>query len=442
MEEKREKILNLYTNFPTLVTEEDFLSCASICQKDPHQRYSIRRALMMQGYLNDDDLNDIEDTIQNRYIVLQKLMQGGMGTLYQAWDNNLNRMIAIKVVHKSQISAEILACRIQHKNIVTIYDAFEDKEKCYICMELIQGINLEHIVHKYTKIPWTDLKSYFLQMIQGLAFAHEKNIVHGDIKPANFLLETSKILETQQIITNVKIIDFGLAVCLSDTKKGLQYATKEFASPEQLAGQPLTPASDIYSLGKTFLYLLTGKLLPASPMNLKKFISDSSPHQNPVPSSLYPMIEKMLQNEPLRRYKNAGQLQPEWENIIKTKDTQLPYWWMILPIVSSLTILPFLLPSPPKSPNPSWQKICYTQTLSQRASDILIAWDDLPFPLQQHFPQDTLIFFQAIFHKAKSRKALEKQDKQRLMEFQQHCTTIHPQREISNLENAIGRMME
>ena len=208
---------------------------------------------------------------KERYEIKGKIGQGGVGSVYRAFDTQLNREVAIKRVladggHEDQEEAtknllkEATALSsIQHPNIVTIYDAGIDDDGPYVVMELINGRTLDEMVEENT-ITWEDLREIIIQSEEALAAAQNLNLIHRDLKPSNLMvcwLPSGKF--------QVKIVDFGLAkFSSSPSLQTIDHGDAVFGSiffmaPEQFERAPLDQRTDMYALGCLFYYALTGK---------------------------------------------------------------------------------------------------------------------------------------------------------------------------------------
>ena len=208
---------------------------------------------------------------KERYEIKGKIGQGGVGSVYRAFDTQLNREVAIKRVladggHEGQEEAtknllkEATALSsIQHPNIVTIYDAGIDDDGPYVVMELINGRTLDEMVEENT-LTWEDLREIIIQSEEALAAAQNLNLIHRDLKPSNLMvcwLPSGKF--------QVKIVDFGLAkFSSSPSLQTIDHGDAVFGSiffmaPEQFERAPLDQRTDMYALGCLFYYALTGK---------------------------------------------------------------------------------------------------------------------------------------------------------------------------------------
>jgi serine/threonine-protein kinase len=210
----------------------------------------------------------VEKPMLGRYQVDKELGKGAMGVVYLGKDPKIGRVVAIKTMALSQEFAgdELTdarerffreaetAGRLQHQNIVTIFDAGEEHDLAYIAMEFLKGRDLVDFCKGDQLLPVPKVLSIVARVAEALAYAHTQNVVHRDIKPANIMYE----LETD----TVKVTDFGIARITdsSKTKTGLVLGTPSFMSPEQLAGKKVDGRSDLYSLGVMLFQMLAGVL--------------------------------------------------------------------------------------------------------------------------------------------------------------------------------------
>jgi len=194
-----------------------------------------------------------------RYRVERTLGQGGMAVVYLAHDEELHRLVAVKVLadhlavdgnFRARFLRESrLAGRLSHPNVVQVYDAGETEGSPYIVMEYVPG----NTVAQRGKLAHTEVVKLALQACAGLRHAHNAGLVHRDVKPANLLVREDDVL---------KIADFGIARAAELTRltqHGTVLGTAAYLSPEQAAGQEVTAATDIYSLGAVVYELLTGR---------------------------------------------------------------------------------------------------------------------------------------------------------------------------------------
>ncbi|MBW2723646.1 MAG: protein kinase [Deltaproteobacteria bacterium] len=198
---------------------------------------------------------------EKRYEILEELGRGGMGVVYKAKDLRLNREVALKRLpeslreHPKAIQLflrEAQACaRLNHRNIVTIFDTDQDDNNFFITMELLQGYPLNVIRRQRGRIAVRDAARLGIQVAEGLHYAHSQGIVHRDIKTANLFFTTDKI---------VKIMDFGLAKMMEEVRRGTTVlgGTPYYMAPEQAQGGAVDQRADIYAFGVTLYELVTG----------------------------------------------------------------------------------------------------------------------------------------------------------------------------------------
>jgi eukaryotic-like serine/threonine-protein kinase len=209
-----------------------------------------------------------EKPMLGRYQVEKELGKGAMGVVYQGKDPKIGRVVAIKTMALSQeFEADELAevkerffreaetaGRLSHPNIVTIYDAGEEHDLCYIAMELLKGKDLIPFTKPDNLLPVDKAVSIAARVADALGYAHKQNIVHRDIKPANIMYEPEN--------DSPKVTDFGIARITdsSKTKTGMVLGTPSYMSPEQLSGKKVDGRSDLFSLAVSLYQLLCGAL--------------------------------------------------------------------------------------------------------------------------------------------------------------------------------------
>jgi len=209
-----------------------------------------------------------EKPMLGRYQVEKELGKGAMGVVYQGKDPKIGRIVAIKTMALSQeFEADELAevkerffreaetaGRLSHTNIVTIFDAGEEHDLCYIAMELLKGKDLVPYTKQGNILPIEKVVSIVARVADALGYAHRQNVVHRDVKPANVMYEPGSDV--------VKVTDFGIARITdsSKTKTGMVLGTPSYMSPEQLQGKKIDGRSDLFSLAVSLYQLACGKL--------------------------------------------------------------------------------------------------------------------------------------------------------------------------------------
>jgi serine/threonine protein kinase len=196
--------------------------------------------------------------IAHRFVLEKELGSGGMSRVFLGRDEVLDRPVAVKLLNPVHGGTDIgdrferegrTAARLAHPNIVQVYDAgeaeFNGRETSYIVMEYVPGGDLKGLIDEKGRLPGPELARLGEEICAGLAHAHERGVIHRDIKPHNILLDENG---------HVKVTDFGIARALDTTqatRTGSFLGTALYSSPEQLQGQKVTPKSDLYSLGAT-----------------------------------------------------------------------------------------------------------------------------------------------------------------------------------------------
>lgn len=257
-----------------------------------------------------------------RYEIIEKLGQGAMGIVYKAYDPLIERFVAIKTIrlqalsdteraeYKARFYQEAKAAgHLNHANIVTIHDLGESGDVAYIAMELMEGRELQEMIDGKRRLLVTDALNIAIQVATGLSYAHQRGIVHGDIKPSNIMVLGDN---------HVKIADFGIAKMASSierTQNDVIYGTPSFMSPEQIRGKSIDARSDIFSLGVVLYYMLTDRL-PFFEDDINLLVNQIVSVAPEKPSSLNPgisealdtVIYKCLAKSPDDRYANAKEL--------------------------------------------------------------------------------------------------------------------------------------
>jgi serine/threonine-protein kinase len=230
------------------------------------------------------------------------LGSGGIGTTYKATQLVLNRSVVLKVLLRTSAEeepeitrffseAQVIA-KLNHRNIVKVFDVGKTKAVYYIAREFIEGVPLTTLYGRDSKEPaWVDTLAIIRQMIDALAYLHDMNIVHRDVRPGNFLMADIGVL---------KLTDFGIsrASGLHDvgyTPRGLSLNTPIFTAPEQLEGERPTGRSDQYSLARTILHLFERGATVTPVRNLWQFRPD-------LPADLSAALERCMQSDPDQRY--------------------------------------------------------------------------------------------------------------------------------------------
>ena len=259
-----------------------------------------------------------ETVAEGRYRVEETLGHGGMATVYLAYDEKLRRRVAVKVlagnlaeennVRRRFLREARLAARLSHPNVVQVYDAGETEAHLFIVMEYVPGASLAG----RGKISPEEAVQLVLQACAGLQHAHEAGLVHRDVKPANLLLREDGVL---------KIADFGIARAADAThltQQGTVLGTAAYLAPEQAAGEEVTTAADIYSLGAVLYELLTGRppyefesLAELAAKQAGGVITPVRDLEPAVPEGIEAVVMRCLARDPRFRHSSAADVADE-----------------------------------------------------------------------------------------------------------------------------------
>ena len=254
--------------------------------------------------------------INDRYQIVKAIGEGGMANVYLAYDTILERYVAVKILRGDLASDEKFVRRFQrealsasslnHPNIVEVYDVGEDNGIYYIVMEYIEGKHLKQLIKKRGKLTLQEVIDIMLQLVDGIACAHDSYIIHRDIKPQNIMILENGI---------IKITDFGIAMALNSTQltqTNSVMGSVHYLPPEQASGKGCTIQSDIYSLGILMYELLTGSLpyrgdnaVEIALKHLKEPLPSIRELLPDIPQSIENIILKSTAKNPKNRYSDA-----------------------------------------------------------------------------------------------------------------------------------------
>ncbi|MHC1741258.1 MAG: protein kinase [Anaerolineaceae bacterium] len=298
----------------------------------------------------------------NRYRLIHQVGKGGMALVYQAYDQMLERPVAIKLLREDFLADEGFrdrfrqearsAANLTHPNIVTIYDFGFDNNSLFIVMEFVHGTDLKTKIRQKRIFTVEEGIPLILQACAALGYAHRAGIVHCDVKPHNMLVTPDNRL---------KITDFGIARALAtidpQEKQEVVWGSPQYLSPEQAQGSAPSPASDVYSLGVVIYEMFTGRL-PFEAENSEelaalRLTNDPVPPRtiNPqIPETLEKIILKVLSKEPSQRFRTADQM----GRVLLSFGQQPDNYFLVPPPIEQNPTAPtkITIPTPPPQ-NPS-----------------------------------------------------------------------------------------
>ena len=307
-------------------------------------------------------------SLGTRYRIESLLGQGGMGRVYKAYDKNLDRTVAIKVVRAGMMdNAEImkrfkqellLASKISHKNILRIHDLGEAGDVTFISMAFVDGPDLQHILRATPKPPFERVLSFARQLAEALEAAHAEGVAHRDLKPQNILVDKDD---------HIYVSDFGLARSFEEgsvgmTRTGVFLGTPRYMSPEQVEGKPADARSDLYSYGLMLYEMVTGDVpftgdstLAVMYQRLQQTPANPKTLNPEVPDWFAKVIMRCLEKDPAVRYQSATEVLADL-NATKapvaanTLQISIPvgnrkHWVMAAAGALLVVLLPFAVPS-------------------------------------------------------------------------------------------------
>ncbi|HUA17465.1 MAG TPA: protein kinase [Bryobacteraceae bacterium] len=254
-----------------------------------------------------------------RYEILKRLGEGGMGAVYKARDTELDRLVALKVIRPElaghpdilrRFKQElILARQVTHKNVVRIFDLVTADGRKFITMDFIDGRDLRSILNERGQLPPSEAVPIAEQICRGLEAAHLENVVHRDLKPQNIMVDGTG---------RVYLMDFGLARSMELsglTRTGVLMGTPDYMSPEQARAQKVDARSDLFSLGIIFFEMLTGQLPFQADTLMAKLVLRTRQKAAPansidpaIPQSLSDVVAKCLEQDTGKRYQSVREI--------------------------------------------------------------------------------------------------------------------------------------
>ena len=258
------------------------------------------------------------------YKIIKKIGSGGMGDVYLAEHEKLEKKVAIKSLHKNLITDASFRKRfsqeakthskLDHSNIIKLLDYRERKDGLFLIMEYVDGKQLDEHIKKVTgPIPEKELTALFTQVLDAIGYAHEEGLVHRDIKPSNIMIDKKG---------RIKVLDFGIAKMQEEekglTKTGIQIGTAAYMSPEQVHAKKIDKLSDIYSLGVTLYYMAVGKSPYDGETNTfsiqTKIVSDPFPEASKVYPGVSEKLEKIIKKATQKKKKDRYQSCEDFNN--------------------------------------------------------------------------------------------------------------------------------
>ncbi|MDQ4076319.1 MAG: protein kinase [Chloroflexota bacterium] len=260
----------------------------------------------------------MQGLLDDRYKLYERLGEGGMAEVFRGEDLRLGREVAVKALRPQYASEKSFLDRFinearsmagfSHRNVVNVYDVGRDGQRYYIVMEYVPGEDLRRRLERVGALPVKAALDIARQMAQGIGYAHRKGLVHRDIKPGNILITADG---------EVKVADFGIAKAMASagfTEPGIVWGTTAYLSPEQVRGEPATPASDVYAMGIVLYEMLVGKPpfqgedRVAIALKHLRDMPPPLPEEIQVPDGVTSLMNKALEKEPSERFSNADEM--------------------------------------------------------------------------------------------------------------------------------------
>jgi eukaryotic-like serine/threonine-protein kinase len=266
-------------------------------------------------------------TLSGRYRLDAQVGTGGMSTVYRAFDTVLERQVAVKLMHRDiaghadqleRFRREARAvAQLNHPHIVQVIDAGDDDDRPYIVFEYVEGETLKERIRRFGRLDIPESLAYAIEIARALAVAHDRGIVHRDVKPQNVLVDEEG---------SAKVTDFGIARTLDQeglTADGRVLGTTDYVSPEQALGHAVTGQSDIYSLGIVLYEMLTGEVpfkgenqVAVAMKHVREELPDIQYRRPEVSSALAAVLDAATAKELDRRYQSIHELQRDLEDVL------------------------------------------------------------------------------------------------------------------------------
>ena len=265
--------------------------------------------------------------LNGRYRLDARIGAGGMSTVYLGFDQTLEREVAVKVMHReiSEDSDQLerfrrearAVAQLSHPHIVTVIDAGEDDNRPYIVFAYVNGETLKQRIERCERLPISEAVAYAIEIARALGFAHQRHIVHRDVKPQNVLIDPEG---------TAKITDFGIARTLDQeglTADGRVLGTTDYVSPEQALGHEVTGQSDLYSLGIVLFEMLTGDVpfrgdnqVAVAMMHVRDEIPDVQIRRPEISSTLAAIVDRATAKDLQERYRDDQEMIEDLEEAL------------------------------------------------------------------------------------------------------------------------------
>ncbi|OIP44177.1 MAG: hypothetical protein AUK47_01465 [Deltaproteobacteria bacterium CG2_30_63_29] len=315
---EQEELLERIRHLETIVCSVDFELNAKLNRIATHQ--------LMLPALKNEDLAEAQtmsslvsgQRFAERYVIETSIGLGGMGEVFKARDEELNEVVALKLIRDAHLSSpdilerfrrEVTAARrVQHPNIVRIFDLGKADGLLFISMEWVEGDSLREMMRRQARLPARSVAPLARQILSALGAAHDAGIVHRDLKPENVLIASGQVL---------KLIDFGIAKLehlesLTATRSIL--GTPEYMAPEQIRGEAVDPRTDLYALGIILYEMLSGKLPFSGSSPIAVGFAHCTQTAEPlhgvadVPEAWSAYVMKAISRAPDQRYASAQEM--------------------------------------------------------------------------------------------------------------------------------------
>jgi eukaryotic-like serine/threonine-protein kinase len=256
----------------------------------------------------------------NRYRLEERIGSGGMSTVYRAFDETLERQVAVKVMHQSMYDDEVqlerfrrearTVARLSHPHVVTVIDAGEDGGHPFIVFEFVDGETLKGLIRRVGPLPVTEAVAYAIEIGRALIAAHGQRLAHRDVKPQNVLIDPDG---------RAKVTDFGISRSLDQdgglTATGRVLGTTDYVAPEQAMGHPVDQRSDVYSLGVVLYEMLVGQVpfhadsqVGVAMKHVNEELPDVQQRRPELSAAAAMVVERATAKDPDRRYQQVGEL--------------------------------------------------------------------------------------------------------------------------------------